>query len=245
MDDKAANKLSAKPTHETLMMKFKTALDQAEVGLQATIDIRMRRQGMGQVGEKIIGRFETGYQERHGRHHYLITAKAFATFLSLYHTSKQIVRALGQALIGQFIQVAAQMAHRHLLFGFLTRRHWLAQEEVVQPMAQPDEIFVGDAEHGPQDRCVEWRRNVGHELNRPSFSRLIAQFASECLHFGLEVGDGFGRERLVDQPAREGVFWRIGRAQRLTDTLRDVIEQVAPTLRRPYFPIAKGIVNVR
>jgi RNA polymerase sigma-70 factor (ECF subfamily) len=29
LDDKAANKLSAKPTHETLMMKFKTTLDQA------------------------------------------------------------------------------------------------------------------------------------------------------------------------------------------------------------------------
>jgi RNA polymerase sigma-70 factor (ECF subfamily) len=33
LDDKAANKLSAKPTHETLMMKFKTALDQAAFAL--------------------------------------------------------------------------------------------------------------------------------------------------------------------------------------------------------------------
>ena len=131
----------------------------------------MHGQRIRQVGEQVVGGLETSRQERHGCHYDLLSAQPTAVFLGLKHCAHQVVGGSRQTLSGEIVQIVAQLGHRDRLPRFAARNFLFAHEEIVEPLAEGQEICIGHAEHRAENRGIERRRHLGGHIDLAAVQR--------------------------------------------------------------------------
>ncbi len=214
--------------------------DELRILLDLGPNPRMPVEGIGQIGEKVVDRLKPGGEEGHARDDHLFLLHAKSLLLRHQHSGHQIVLRLLIPLLGQHVKIFTQLAHCYHLLRFLALLGLFAEKEIIQPLAQPDELCFRHPEHSAQDDGVVRGRDVGGELNRPFFPGLGAAPLGQGPDGRLEFGDHARSEGFVHQLAEKRVPGRVYRPQGLAHPGRDVVNQVAAPLRGPCLPIAKG-----